>query len=191
LINSLRGLSGLSGELRQALRVKETGLTSLDGLNGLTEICTICDFQGADIPLELTYNRELISATALNKIKRRARWFWIAVNFKLACAPEEWGGFDMYGRHIIHSDQPCPEWTQRPLVADEGNSLKSISSVTSDECKAACEADAACHSFSFNSEKARCHLKDKCVNADDPSDHNSNHRGYVTHYKPCTSFSVV
>lgn len=84
-----------------------------------------------------------------------------------------------------------PTWTQRSLVADEGNELKSLNSVMADDCKAACEADAACHSFSFSSEKARCHLKDKCVHADAPNDHNPNHRGYITHYKPCTSLIVV
>jgi len=81
---------------------------------------------------------------------------------------------------------PAPaSWAQRALVADEGNNLKSLNLVTSDDCKAECEADTACHSFSFSHSKRRCHLKDKCVTAGDATDHNPSHVGYVTHYKPC------
>jgi len=87
---------------------------------------------------------------------------------------------------------PVPaSWAQRALVADEGNNLKSLSSVTLDNCKAECKADTACHSFSFSPSKRRCHLKDKCVTASDATDHNPGHVGYVTHYKPCKQDEVL
>jgi len=89
---------------------------------------------------------------------------------------------------------PSPEyWIQRPLVADEGNELKSLDGLLrAEDCIAACEAEAACHSASFSASKSRCHLKDKCVTAGDAEDHNSGHGDYVTYYKPCTAdLSVV
>lgn len=89
---------------------------------------------------------------------------------------------------------PPPEefWIQRALVADEGNELKSLEGLLrAEDCIAACEADAACHSASWSFFKSRCHLKDKCVTASDASDHNSGHGDYVTYYKPCTGLSVV
>jgi len=83
-------------------------------------------------------------------------------------------------------------WTQRSLVHDEGNELKAKYFVTASDCKREWEKMSACHSFSFDSSKRRCHLKDKCVTADQASDHgNPGHRGYVTYYKPCSSAKIT
>merc|ERR1712216_260398 len=102
-------------------------------------------------------------------------------------APEKQNYFSCHegGDNCNAAAPPAPapsQWAQRNLVEHEGHELKAINDVSASDCERACEADSACHSFSFSSSKKRCHLKDRCVNANDKG--KSNH-DYVTYYTPC------
>jgi len=79
-----------------------------------------------------------------------------------------------------------PGWTKHwsgSLVYDEGHELRALNNVTISDCERECEADSACHSFSFSSSGKCCHLKDKCVTQADGWRHTSS--DYVTYFKPC------
>jgi cell division septation protein DedD len=70
------------------------------------------------------------------------------------------------------------------VVQNEGSSVGDFAtgSFTLEQCMEACDAEPRCNSFAY-ANNGNCHLKDRCVNALDPT--SSNPGNWRTYYKPC------
>lgn len=74
-------------------------------------------------------------------------------------------------------------WTERTLVADEGNAVGNFPLSDLDKCKQKCHANQRCKSFSFA--RDWCLLKDKCVTADAANATHEHAHDFKTYYLPC------
>jgi len=90
---------------------------------------------------------------------------------------------DVFSTFFIQ--QGSSSWLERGLVADEGRDIETKTQQTIDSCKASCEAHQFCSSFTFHQFAGLCHLKDKCVDADEASSDNKDAKIYKTFYRPC------
>jgi len=71
-------------------------------------------------------------------------------------------------------------YAERSLVADEGNGVDARHGVGLEECKAACDGNSACHSFSYSSFSKACYLKDREVTMESAS---KKERAWDWHFK--------
>lgn len=78
-------------------------------------------------------------------------------------------------------------WTERPLVADEGNSLSHHEGIDLVMCQKECHSNEKCNSISFGG--GWCHLKDKCVTAKDTKSITQFASFMTTYYLACGSES--
>lgn len=76
-------------------------------------------------------------------------------------------------------------WTERALVAAEGNPVGNFPRLSLNQCKQKCHATPMCKSFSFA--KDWCMLKDKCVAADDAIARHGHVDDTKTYYLPCAT----
>lgn len=76
-------------------------------------------------------------------------------------------------------------WSERSLVADEGNDVGHLATRSLSECKRKCHAEPRCRSFSWA--KDWCLLKDKCVTADAESARHGHVKDTKTYYMPCAT----
>lgn len=87
-------------------------------------------------------------------------------------------------------DHGSTSWLERGLVADEGREIEMQVHQTLDSCKAHCAARAGCKSVTFHEVNGLCHLRDKCVSADEASSDHKEASGYKTYYMPCGGWAM-
>lgn len=179
-------------ELDQSQVFKERDLVELDGPS-LIELSGTAEKRvtASSCSSECRNNPACNSFT----FKRNEEYGWCALKAKCVDkdTPSQKIPEDTFASYFVQ--QASTEWRARSPVADEGTNLETKVGISFQACKAACDEfnkdtgdQEQCHSFAFNKNTGYCHLKDKCVSADEASSERTETKGFKTYYRPCNGW---